>query len=149
MVFEKKHLGLLIIIALVAIFSEWQVTAAFFIASTVMPFLFIFLSDIFRALFKKKYKFKFREACKQGWKPGSSFGIVAFIFLLPLYYAVSAFEYSIVFSFPIATTIIMLSSVKIAVKKSFGFIIFIISILFSISHSLLILWLISFFNSLV
>jgi len=149
MIFEKKYKGLLITVALVAIFSEWQVTVSFFITSTVAPFLFIFIIDIFKTLFKKKYKFKFKDTCKQGWEFASSLGIIAFIFLLPLYYAVNTFEYSMVFSFPIATTIFIAISLKILEKKSFGFIMFMVFSLLSISHSLFVLWLISLFNSLM
>jgi hypothetical protein len=139
-------LGPLIILApvLVALYlCEWQVVIAFFIAILIVPFIFIFLIDLFQ-----QKPMGFNGVLETGFM----FFIIGiplyFILILPIYYILKSTSMPMIYSFPASVSVIMLITYTFITTKPWDFKTALVVIACSVVHAYFIIWLISKFKAI-
>ena len=123
-------------------FCEWQVVVSFFIGIIIVPVMLIFLFHLYEILFLHK-----RIDLNGAFEIGALYSVVGlpiyFIFILPVYYALKSFSFSLVYSFPVSISVIMFLFFMFVTTKPWGYKEFLVIVACSLIHSYFIIWLIS------
>lgn len=124
-------------------FCEWQVVAAFFIATFVVPFILIFAINLFG-----QKAMDFKDVIETGFLFSIAGIPIYFILILPIYYALKSSSMPMLYSFPASVSIIMLIIYALMTTKAWDYRVILAVIVCGILHSLFIMWLISKFKAI-
>lgn len=124
-------------------FCEWQVAVAFFIAVLVVPFILIFLINLFQ-----QKAMGFNDVIETGFMFSIAGIPIYFILILPVYYVLKSSNMPIVYSFPASVSVIMVIIYTLITTKPWDYKAALVVTACSVVHTLFIIWLISKLKSI-